>query len=195
VFFDAESEYVAVGVRTKQLILLASDVLLAALRRAESNTAEVVNQLISGRVLPSCYEDRYDRRFVRQFHNVVELTRNSVVGDLPHLANTAEELAGLAIFARCQSILDEGGAGTQDLAAAIDQELSGQLATDRAQIGGEIDSLAAILLEDGDVLTLFDLEPGREPQGEALLRFDHWLVPFGNPPRPHIAADGRAWPA
>jgi hypothetical protein len=71
-------------------------------------------------------------------------------------------------------------------------------------LANELDSLQDATLEDTDVLTLFELPDDPDPadylstrlrtEERLLLRFENWLTPFGNAPRPHITYDGRAWP-
>jgi hypothetical protein len=98
-----------------------------------------------------------------------------------------------------------GGDGRQALAAAIDPRLPALLARDGDGFRKELSELEGTRLEDTDVLALFTVPRDRDPEehlalalsdgDRALLRFENWLVPFGNPPRPRIASDGRAWPA
>lgn len=202
---DRARPYGLPSVHTKQLIVLASDVVLEAVRGDGRAPVAVASELVQEGTLPACYRRRYDERFLAIFHNVVELTRNALVSDLPHVAATAWVLAALAIFREAVEIAARGGEGRKLLAAAIDPALPERLASSGEPLREELSALAGVAVEDTDVLALFELPPDaspeehlppglREPDRELLL-FENWLVPFGNPPRPYIAEDGRAWPA
>jgi hypothetical protein len=203
--FDPEREHSAVSYRAKQLLVLATDAVLEALTPVPAaHPTAVAGALVDAGMLPACYRRRYDAHFLRWFHNTGELTRNSLVGDLPYLANTAQELAAAAIFAECRLTLEHPEPGRRELAAAIDGELPEQLEANAAHVAEELDALQASVFDDGSVFGLFDLPLDREPgtpgpagapEGQGLLRFEHWLVPFGNAPRPQITYDGRAWPS
>ena len=95
----------------------------------------------------------------------------------------------------------------KEQAAELDPRLPEQLSLNSLHLAAELDSLQDATLEDTDVLTLFELPDGRDPaqhlsalsarirtDERLLLRFENWLTPFGNAPRPHITYDGRAWP-
>lgn len=193
------------GVGAKQAVVLGAEVLLERLRGPGGAAGEPAGGLVGDGTLPGCYAERYDAGFLAVFHSVVELTRNMLVSDLPHVASTAGVLAALAILREARAALAARGAGREQLAAAIDPGLPARLAGGAARLAGELEALAGEALEDTDALLLFGLGPGEDPvralagalpeRELALLRFENWLVPFGNPPRPQIAPDGRAWPA
>jgi hypothetical protein len=204
VLFDIRRAHGAPSYRTKQLIVLASDVRLEAVRGNGRGPAAVAAELVEDGTLPVCYRSRYDQRFLDTFHNVVELTRNALVGDLGHVTTTAGVLAALAILREARATVATGGDGREALAAAIDPQLATLLAHDGDGLRKELSELEGTRLEDTDVLTLFTVPRDRDPEqhlrlalsdgDSALLRFENWLVPFGNAPRPRIATDGRAWP-
>lgn len=199
------AEPVSAGAATKQLIVLATDVLLAELARAQDDPEGVAQQLIDDRVLPACYASRYDRRFLAGFHNTVELARNLLVGDLPFAPTTAGELAVHAILGRARRILADRGAGPQTDVISVEPILSRLLASDATNLYDGLEWLESMVIEDADALYLFDVPPDEEPDRHLrlpgatsdieLLRFENWQFPFGNPPRPQITYDGRAWPA
>lgn len=190
----------AVSYRTKQLLVLATDLLLDAVAFDEPGAAE---RLVAGHVLPACYRDRYDEGFVEEFAAVVKLARNLLVSDNPFVPDTLSELAGHAIFSHARLVLEARGEGVQESAAAIDPTLPGALQTDHSQLNGELDLLYDDVFEDTDVLTLFDLPDAADPDSLArlrlrpgerdLLRFENWQRRFGRVPRPHITDDARAW--
>jgi hypothetical protein len=202
---DVRRAHGALGYRTKQLIMLASDVRLEAVRGNGRGPAAVAAQLVDDGTLPGCYRSRYDEGFLDTFHNVVELTRNALVSDLANVPTTAGVLAALAILREARATVAAGGDGRQALAAAIDPRLPAFLARDGEGFRRELSELEGVRLEDTDVLALFTVPSDRDPDehlrlalrdhDRALLRFENWLVPFGNPPRPRIAADGRVWPS
>lgn len=202
--YDPEREHVTTSHRAKQVLLLASEVVLDQVSPLERDPAAVVERLIRARVLPACYRRRYDERFLEVFHNVIEQTRNALVSDVPFLANTASELAAHAVFREACGVLAGPGEEALDRAAYIDASLPQQLAVNGAHLADEVDLLSAAIVDDADVLLLFDIPPGEDPEehltppdgpsGWSLLRFENWLVPFGGAPRPHITYDGRAWP-
>lgn len=201
---EAELELTSASYSTKQLIVLAADVVLESVSSGGGGAAVAADRLVERRILPACYRRRYDATFLERLHNVVEQARNALVSDLPFLANTASELAAHAIFTEANGILSARGEGRQDRAAAVDPSLPERLAAEAPRLTEELDSLFAATIEDADVLALFDLPADQEPDehvtalgGPAawfLLRFENWFVPFGAP-RPQIAYDGRAWPA
>jgi len=195
---ESESENPAVDYRAKQLIVLATDLLLDAVAFEQPRAAE---RLVAGRVLPARYRDRYDERFVHEFAAVVKLTRNLLVSDNPFLPDTLSELAAHAIFAHAKLVVGTQGEGVQQAAAAIDPTLPAGLEADSERLSGELDLLYDEVFEDTDVLALFDLPDGVDPVAELrlrpgerdLLRFENWRRPFGRVPRPHISDDARAW--
>lgn len=203
--YDPEREHASASYRAKQLIVLAADVVLGWLRGAERAPPHLAEDLVEAGVLPACYRRRYDQTFLVRFHNVLEHTRNALVSDLPFLATTSGELAAHAIFTESQRILSAGGQGREDEAAAVHPSLPEQLAVNTGHLADEIDLLRAATIEDAGVLALFDVPADQEPDEHltelkgpdacSLLRFENWLVPFGNAPRPFITYDGRAWPA
>jgi hypothetical protein len=192
--YDPEREQFAPSYRAKQLIVLAADALLAEVGLALDHPQALADELVGRRILPACYRPRYDAVFLERFHNVVELTRNALVSDLPFLANTTEELAAHAIFARAQWILSVTGEGLEEQARRVDPPLPGQLVKNGAYLADEIDSMFAAAIEDVDVLGLFDLPADQDveehiaapggPSAWSLLLFENWLVPFGGAPRP-----------
>jgi len=198
VSFESESDYHAVDYRTKQLIVLATDLLLEAAAFEQPRAAA---RLVDGRVLPARYRDRYDARFVHEFASVVNLTRNLLVSDNPFLPDTLSELAAHAIFAHARLVVGTRGEGVQQSAAAIDPSLPARLEADHERLTVELDLLYDEVFEDLDVLALFDLPDGADPPAELrlrpgerdLLRFENWRRPFGRVPRPHITDDARAW--
>jgi hypothetical protein len=202
--YDPEREHVVASYRAKQVLLLATELVLDRLSPPEHDHAAVVERLTRKRILPVCYRRHYDERFIETFHNVTEQTRNTLVGDIPFLANTASELAAHAVFREACRVLAEPSEKAVDRAAYIDASLPQQLAVNRAHLADEVDSLSAAIVDDADVLLLFQVPPGEDPEehltppdgpcGWSLLRFENWLVPFGGAPRPHITYDGRAWP-
>ena len=194
--YDPERELLAASCRSKQLIVLAADALLAAVSMAGRRCEMVADELVRDRVLPGVHRARYDHAFLCVFYNVVELTRNLMVSDAPFVGSTASELAAHAILRQARAIIAERGKGWQGLAEAIDRSLPEQLEENCVHLNEELDLLEDAVIEDGEVLTLFDAaaDGGDQIPSQSLLRFENWLVPFGNPPRPHITYDGRAWP-
>jgi len=192
------SEYPTVDYRTKQLIVLATDLLLDAVAVEQPRAA---GRLVDGRVLPARYRDRYDQRFVHEFAAVLKLTRNLLVSDNPFLPDTLSELAAHAIFAQGRLVVATRGEGVQQPAATIDPTLVARLEADNERLSEELDALYDEVFEDTDVLALFDLPDEadvatelrlRPGEGELLL-FENWRRPFGRVPRPHITDDARAW--
>ncbi len=205
VAYDTESEsgLASVGCRTKQLVVLATDVLLASI---EDRLPEVAAEyLVQDRILPACYRRHYDERFLDIFHNALELTRNSLVSDLPFASSTVGELAAHAILAQARTVVSERGRDWVREARKIDDGLADQLTSGWRRLSDDVDELEATAIEDSDVLYLFDVPADQEPEehltglyradDQSLLRFENWLVPFGNAPRPEITYDGRVWPA
>lgn len=197
--YDPERHYASASYRTKQLILVATDAVIADLR-PEHGPDELVARLVMQKTLPGCYRPRYDTAFIDRFRRTTTVARNALVSDAPFLHNTASELAANAIFRQAAAIVAARGAGWESQASSIDFELALQLADNSVYIGTELRSLQDSTLEDTDVLALFDLpegaEPGpgvREDEG-SMLRFENWFLPFGTAPRPFITYDGRAWP-
>ncbi|MFL5844269.1 MAG: hypothetical protein ACJ762_06205 [Solirubrobacteraceae bacterium] len=163
------------SLNARRLIVAAGEQLLSAIRGDGRDPAAVADGLVIAGVLPACYRSRYDQLFLTWFHNVVELARNSLVGDLPFLATTAEQLAGRALLAQAR-------------AQAADEP-------DLYQLIAELDGLEDIVLEDTDADLLFDVDdaadllarPGVLARPELrLIRFEHWLIPFGDPPTPAL---------
>lgn len=197
---EPEPQAFAASYRTKQLLLLASDLLLEqippGIRREE--TAE---RLISEHVLPRCYRDRYDERFLQGFRRTIELTRNLLVADTPFLPDTISELAAHAILAQARRVLESGGEGYEPQAGEIDPALADQLARQSERLAEVLDLLADTVFEDDDVLLLLEVD---EPAGleqlrlseedRRLLSFENWREPFGEVPRPELDDDDGAWP-
>lgn len=144
---------------------------------------DAATRAIERGLLPRCYAHRYDDDFVEQAINTVALVRNALVGDLPFVASTGQELAARAVFREAfVSAAATGGS----LPSAVEAWLR---------------ELEETVLQDDDVLMLFDVPAGEDPlagvpaarQGDwALLRFENWLRPFGGAPEPVIGTDGRA---
>jgi hypothetical protein len=199
--FDPERGYAAATYRTKQVIVLAADVLLGEI--ASGPVDRVADRLVAGRVLPACYRSRYDEAFVASFRGVVELTRNLLVSDAPFLPDSACELAAHAIFRQAEAIVAGKGRQWHSEAAAIDEALADQLERNHVWLAAEVESLKDAAFEDWDVLALFDLPAGEDPiahldaqlrpEERLALRFENWRVPFGTAPRPQISYDARAW--
>jgi hypothetical protein len=202
--YDPEREYSAASYRTKQLIVLAADVVIDSVSVNDQGAACVVDRLVHDRLLPACYRSQYDEGFLEVFRVVLELTRNLLVSDTPFLFSTASELAAHAILAQAKRIATMRGAGVEQQAGAVDERLAEQLAANGSHLGEELEALEDAAIEDTDVLILFDVaadnDPGEflsdrlRPAERRLLHFEHWLEPFGPIPRPHITYDGRAWP-
>lgn len=199
---DAERAYAPASRRTKELIVLAADGLVEPLP-PDRDAAELADQLVSERVLPGCYRTHYDGRFLHTFRGVIELVRNLLVSDIPFVPDTVGELAAHAIFGQAQAILDADGRGWQRQAGQIDAALPDHLSGNRALLTDELASLKETVLEDTDVLLLFELPATDDsledlarlrPNERDLLRFENWRVPFGSAPRPYITYDARAWP-
>jgi hypothetical protein len=189
----------------KELLVLASDLVLAQLAGLEREPAGVARRLVDAQLLPACYSDRYDRSFLEAFHNTLQLTRNALVCDLPCLPNTASELAAHAIFRHAFRATEQPSDAVLARADAIDPLLRERIVLNGEQLAEEVETLASTVLEDLDVVVLFDAPADQDPEeymmltdgaaGWSLLRFENWLVPFGGAPRPRIAHDGRAWPS
>jgi hypothetical protein len=200
--YDPEREHATASYRTKQLVVLATDLVLDRFRTLAENPACIARGLVREGFLPACYRRRYDGEFVRSFHNTLELTRNTLVSDIPFLPNTVSELAAHAIFREAKRILDEPSQRIRERAGGVHAGLPEQLEANRVHLHDEIDSLLGTVVEDTDVLALFDVPPDEEPEehltppngGWSLLRFENWLIPFGRVPRAYITYDGRAWP-
>jgi len=202
--YDPEREFAVAGRRTKQLIILATDVLVAKMAIHDRDPAALADQLVEHGILPGCYRSSYDERFLSAFGYVLELTRNLLVSDSPFVPNTAGELAAQAIFRQARMILAARGAGWEGHAADLDPRLPEQLSLNAMHLEDELEELQDATLEDHDVLALFNLPADDDPplhlsaklrpDERLLLRFENWLAPFGNVPRPHVTYDGRAWP-
>jgi hypothetical protein len=182
--------------------VLATDVLLEV--AGGENPDAVPEQLVQERILPVCYRRQYDSRFLTIFHNVLEIARNALVSDIPFASTTAAQFAVCAILAQTKRIVC-GPLPWQAKAAAIDPDLPDAIPALKDELCAILDRIEAQALEDTDFLFLFDVPEGQAPDEHLVLRqrlgdfsllhFENWLIPFGNPPRPRIAADGRAWPA
>jgi hypothetical protein len=204
VAYDEAGEEAAPSAATKQLVVLAADQLSSEVLPTESDPEPTADQLVERGILPACYRPRYNRRFLDAFHNTLELTRNSLVGDLPVASSTLGELAAHAILRRARQILTERGQGCREQAGVVDPTLPDLLEACPPQLAEGLDYLVAAVIEDADVLYLFDVPAGQEPEDYlslpgatsdvSLLFFENWLRPFGNAPRPHVTYDGRAWP-
>jgi hypothetical protein len=202
--YDPERDLAAASYRTKQVILLATDELLDRIALDELGDPAIVQRLISDRVLPRCYLDRYDEPFLKEFRVVIELTRNLLVSDAPFLPDVASEVAAHAIFREAERVLAWGPNRCRAQAAAVDSGLPIQLARNSEHLARELELLRDSVLEDWDALLLFELPASEDPVADlharlrpeerAALRFENWRVPFGAVPRPHITYDGRAWP-
>jgi hypothetical protein len=184
----------------RQLILLAGDLLLELIPPGLGEVSQVVEGLIGTRVLPGCYRECYDERFLRGFRRTIELTRNLLLSDTPFLPDTACELAAQAILGRAREVL---GSGRQYRfrAAEIDPGLSDQLIEAPEEIGGMVELLADTVFEDADVQVLFEIEEpaglerlGLREEERELLRFENWREPFAEVPRPQITDEGGSWP-
>jgi hypothetical protein len=202
--YDPEREFGAASYRTKQLVVLAADLVLELLSPADGGTDVAINRAVGWGILPSCYRTRYDGQFLVAFRGATELTRNLLVSDAPFLPHTACELAAHAIFRHAEKLVACGSRGSLAQASAIDAALPEQLVRHRDHLARELEALKCSVLEDWDALLLFELPAGDDPvaglharlrQEERLaLRFENWHVPFGSVPRPHITYDARAWP-
>ena len=111
--YDPEREFASASYRTKQLIILATDVLLGDMSIDQEDPQALAAQLIEARLLPGCYRSRYGESFLQTFRHVLELTRNLLVSDSPFLPNTLAELAARAIFKRARLIVAGQGIGWQ----------------------------------------------------------------------------------
>lgn len=202
--YDPEREQWSASYRAKQLVVLATDLLLASIACMRPGADAAADHLVEARVLPGCYRRRYDHRFLNSFRHTLEIARNLLVSDSPFLPNTASELAAHAILGRAHEVLADHGRDWIRPASAIDQRLPEQVTVNREYLADELASLEAAALEDTDVLALFevpmDVEPDAHlserlrPAERSMLRFENWLIPIATPPRPHITYDGRAWP-
>lgn len=202
--YDPEREFASASYRTKQLIILATDAVLARFSIHDDDQEGLTAQLVKDRVLPGCYQERYDECFLKTFAGVLAITRNLLVSDCPFVPNTFSELAARAIFTTAHRILAAQGVGWQGQAGDVDPRLPEQLEVNSTHLADELDAFQDATLEDTDVLALFSLPGDRDPAEylspqlrpaeRLLLRFENWLIPFGNAPRPHITYDGRAWP-
>lgn len=184
----------------RQLVVLASDLVLELFPPGVGKVSEVADGLIALRVLPGCYRDRYDQRFLEGFRRTIELTRNLLVSDTPFLPDTACELAAQAIFKQAKRVL-RSGEQYRFKACEIDPGLAEQLVEAWDELEGMLELLADSVFEDSDVELLFEID---QPEGleqlrlrdedRWLLRFENWREPFGEVPRPEISEEGGGWP-
>lgn len=201
---ELEGGLATASYRTKQLVILATDVVVAEMSIHDGDADALADQLVRQRVLPGCYRTNYDEAFLWVFASALELTRNLLVSDAPFVPNTVGELAARAIFTTARTILTARGVGWEGQADELNPGLRQQLSANSAYLSDELESLRDATLEDDDLLGLFQVPEGDDPsdhlsprlrsQERALLRFENWLVPFGNAPRPYVTYDGRAWP-
>jgi hypothetical protein len=205
--FNGVGEQAAAGTAAKQLIVLAADALLDEVSLDGRDPESVAQRLVDEGVLPACCRRRYDRRFLESFHNVIELTRNLLVSDLPFAPCTASELAAHAILGSARELLEEHERGSGELVTGASngpRRLPDLMVGERRVLRDGLDGLEAVVIEDADALYLFQVPANQEPEEHVrlpgatsdvtLLAFENWLRPFGNPPRPQITYDGRAWP-
>lgn len=198
-------QLVGAGAGAKQLVILATDLLCEEVSVGDRVPAAVAEHLIAERILPACYRPRYDHVFLDTFHNTLEQTRNSLVGDLPSAGSTLGELACHAILGRARQILGEAGHEVLARAAGIDPGLPARVTGRASELGEGLELLSSLVIEDADVLYLFELGQGSDPRQDlqlpgatsdpAPLAFENWLLPFGNAPYPRVTYDGRAWAA
>jgi hypothetical protein len=204
VAYNAVGEQAAPGAAAKQLIVLATDQLLAEVSLDGRDPDAVAQRLVDEGILPACCRRHYDRRFLESFYNVIELTRNLLVSDLPFAPHTAGELAAHAIFGGAREMLENHELGSGELVLSDNPGLPDLVLGERRVLRDGLDGLEAVVIEDADALYLFQVPANEAPEEHvrlpgatsdvALLAFDNWLRPFGNPPRPQITYDGRAWP-
>lgn len=197
---EPEPQAFAASYRTKQLLLLASDLLLEQIPAA-GRGKDGADRLISEHVLPRCYRDRYDERFLQGFRKTTQLTRNLLVSEAPFLPDTISELAAHAILTRARGVLDVSGKGYEVQAFEVDPSLAQVISHQPERLGEMLQLVADTVFEDTDVLALFDLDdPGGIAQlqlrdeDRRLLRFENWREPSGEVPRPEVTGDDGAWP-
>lgn len=204
---DPKRDYVATGHWTRQLVALATDVLVARLERCAAGRY-AADELIREGILPACYRARYDADFLERWTAEMAVARDLLVSDAPLLPTALSALAARSILARAADIVEKRGEGCHPEALAVDPRLPEQLESNAPLLLAGLRALEHDALS-GDVCALFALDghldpvaapaaPARGEQIEAL-GFENWARPSGGAPRshltwPNISYDGRAWP-
>lgn len=178
---------------------MASDLLLQKL--AHHNPSGAADRLVAEGVLPRCYRDRYDERFLTGFRKTLELTRNLLVSDTPFLPDTISELAAHAILGRAREVLQARGDGDEAQATEVDPALMDEIRRQPDRLAAVLELLADTVFEDTDVLLLFELDDSGglhhlrlRDEDRSALAFENWRQPFGEVPRPELDDDDGAWP-
>jgi hypothetical protein len=195
---DPEPDPAAGGEITIQLLELGTKLVLEAAGLDEFSSA---SRLVADRVLPALYSDRYDEEFLRAFCLSIELTRDALSRESPHLPDTLSELAGHAIFRQARGAIQTRGRGCLDLASQVDPRLPDQLERDPQGLRRELERLYETAFEHTDVLVLFRLENPDAiehlklaPEARERLRFENWQAAVGAHRRPDVSQTSRARP-